>query len=89
MNVWAEFNEKYTIDICMQMLASAEMMMMNTKDYLYSHHHHHTCFGKEDALNHFYYVLGHWNKETKKQRNKETKKETNSVKIKRLCFALA
>ncbi len=30
----------------MQMLASAEMMMMNTKDYLYSHNHH-TRFGKE------------------------------------------
>ena len=35
----------------MQMLASAEMMMMNTKDYIYSHRHHHTRFGKEGALN--------------------------------------
>ncbi len=26
---------KYTIDICMQMLASAEMIKMNTKDYLW------------------------------------------------------
>ena len=48
---------KYTIDICMQMLASAKVMMMNTKDYLYSLHHHHTRFMC-------------WGTETKKETNK-------------------
>ena len=52
----------------MQMLASAEMMMMNTKDYLYSHRHHHTCWG-----------IQCWGTETKKQRNKERKKERNKL----------
>ncbi len=51
----------------MQMLASAEMMMMNTKDYSYSY-----CTKGLSQI--FFTVLGHWNKETKKERKKETNK---------------
>ena len=43
----------------MQMLASAEMMMMNTKDYSYSYCTQ--CWG-----------IQCWGTETKKQRKKET-----------------
>ncbi len=48
--------QKYTMDICKQMWASAEMVMMSTKCYICSHHHHHTMSGKDNAVNHFLHI---------------------------------